>query len=240
MENASRPRGGSRRAGAHHTECVAARAEDVVRVRRAGLRDPNGARSSRPAARAPTARTTRGTREHASAAANAASTTMPSGSSTTRSPSKASARCTSHRIDPAHLDRGGADLVERAFPLGDAEAGLLLHLTGEAGAQGRVGGVDHPARRAPVGGAAAPLVADQQQAVGRLQERTGDGELARGPCPQCRARTDLPAPGRGRPHQVTSRKASTTMRPDIFDRPRLRSRNSIGTSTMRPPLRSVR
>ena len=36
---------------------------------------------------------------------------------------------------PPHLDRGGPHLVERALPLGDAQAGLLLHLASEPGPQ---------------------------------------------------------------------------------------------------------
>ena len=39
------------------------------------------------------------------------------------------------------------------------------------------------------------------------------------------------------PHLVTRRKASTTMRIDIFEVPATRSRNSIGTSATRPPVR---
>ena len=39
------------------------------------------------------------------------------------------------------------------------------------------------------------------------------------------------------PHHVTRPSASTTMRLDIFEVPRTRSVNEIGTSTMRPPLR---
>ena len=37
--------------------------------------------------------------------------------------------------------------------------------------------------------AVAPLVADEQQTLGRLHERTGDGELGERPCRQCRAWT---------------------------------------------------
>ncbi len=37
------------------------------------------------------------------------------------------------------------------------------------------------------------------------------------------------------PHQVTSTMASTTIRPDIFEVPRSRSLNEIGTSTIFPP-----
>ena len=46
------------------------------------------------------------------------------------------------------------------------------------------------------------------------------------------------ARGRGSPHQVTSSIASTTIRPDIFDVPRTRSLNVIGTSVIAPPTRA--
>ena len=41
-------------------------------------------------------------------------------------------------------------------------------------------------------------------------------------------------------HHVTRPRASTTMRPDIFDVPRTRSTKEIGTSTTRPPRRTSR
>ena len=51
---------------------------------------------------------------------------------------------------------------------------------------------------------------------------------------------DRPAKRSRSPHRVTRRKASTTMRIDIFEVPATRSRNSIGTSAMRPPARATR
>ena len=103
---------------------------------------------------------------HASGGANAASTTMPSGSSTTSRPrtrARGALRTAStHPMSSAMR----AHLVERALPRGDDEPGLLLDLAGETGEQRGVGGVDHAARRAPVGDAVAPLVADEQEALG--------------------------------------------------------------------------
>src|SRR5690606_11190095 len=75
-------------------------------------------------------------------------------------------------------------LVERSLPRRHAQAGLLLHLAGEAGQHVGVGVVDHTTGRAPVGVTSAALVAHEEQVageVGGLEERPGDAPLLHRP-----------------------------------------------------------
>jgi len=124
----------------------------------------------------------------------------------------------------------------------DPGAVAVAVAAGEAMAQRRVGGVDHAARRAPVGAPAAAFVAHQQQPIDRLDQRAGNRPLDEAHRPSLARERYLPRrKTRSRTaHHVTSRNASTTMRLDILERPRLRSRKVIGTSAMWPPTRSVR
>ena len=98
-------------------------------------RAPSARRATRPAARAPSGHLRpRRRAAHSPGGTNAASTTMPSGSSTRSSPSNSTARWTRAQR-PAEIDGDGAHLVERALPRGDDEAGLLLDLAGQPGEQ---------------------------------------------------------------------------------------------------------
>ena len=75
---------------------------------------------------------------------------------------------------PAHVGRDGLHFVQRATPLCDAQPGLLLDLAREPGEQGRVVGVDHPARRAPILEAAPADVADEEHTIRRLDQPSGN------------------------------------------------------------------
>ena len=141
---------------------------------------PSGRAATPPAAHPPTARTTRAAPRTRSAGTNAASTTMPSGSSTTHVAFERDREVHLAAHPPAHVGRVRAHLVERPAPLAHAQAGLLFDLAGETGEQVGVVGVDHAAGRAPVLEAAPAEIAHEQHAVGRLEQSSGDGPLAHG------------------------------------------------------------
>ncbi len=99
---------------------------------------------------------------------------------------------------PPHVRGYGVDLVERALPLGDDEAGLLLDLAREAGDDVDVGVVDHAARRRPVGVAAPADVADEQQVVVDFEQRARDDPfLGRRRCQRPRRVTGRAPPRAG-------------------------------------------
>ena len=144
---------------------------------------------------------------------------------------------------PAEAVGDRPHLVQGAFPLGHQQAGLLLHLARETREHADVAGVDHASRRAPVHRSVSPAVLDEEESGVRLHEGTGDGELMEPHGGQSRAyakRLDTWRTRSRMPHQVTRTSASTTMRIDIFDRPRVRSRKAIGISTILQPACWVR
>ena len=104
------------------------------------------------------------------------------------------------------------------------------------GLAGQLGAAPHldrarrtrPCRRAGSCGALHLGAADGSGAGRLVDGRAVERRRARRFTRRSRSRT---------PHQVTRPRASTTMRPDIFEVPRTRSTNEIGTSTIRPPRR---
>ncbi len=114
-----------RRVGARVTAIAADRRRSVVARRAAAPR--SGSRRRSPGSQRSRSHSLSGSRTHGAHDArrrrhscggtNAASTTMPSGSSTRRSPSNFTARCTSHRMRQPMSGACGVHLVERARPL---------------------------------------------------------------------------------------------------------------------------
>ena len=151
-----------RRAGSSRRRVPCAAVTDAARARRACRRASCRTRrnGSRPRCPAPNGRATtpasgsptHGAHDASSAAhsvggTNAASTTMPSGSSTMHVAVERDREMHLAAHPPAHVGRVRAHLVERTAPLAHAQPGLLFDLAGEAREQIGVVGVDH-ARRA--------------------------------------------------------------------------------------------
>ena len=144
------------------------------------FRAPTVRAATPPAARAPTARTTRAARRTRSRGTNAASTTMPSGSSTTHVALERDREVHLAAHAPTHVGRVRPYLVERPAP--------LAHVQAVSSSTSRVRPASRSASSASITPPGVlqssmpppPQIAHEQHAVGRLEQPSGDRPLVHG------------------------------------------------------------